>query len=50
MSTISSDGRYVHVWDLLTDVPVGETILAERCEKRRELGQGTVAQGCGESG
>lgn len=39
MSTISKDGRYVHLWDLLTDVPVGETKLSERCERRREMGQ-----------
>lgn len=38
MSSISSDGKRVHLWDLLTDVPAGKTSLEERCERRRELG------------
>lgn len=30
MSVISEDGRYVQLWDLLTDVPFGEKLRAKR--------------------
>jgi hypothetical protein len=36
---ISSDGKYVQLWDLLTDLPVGNSDLEARCERQRELGQ-----------